>query len=1273
MRKITILLASLLLCIQINLNAQWIPLNSGGSQNFTSIDFVNDTIGYVGGQGIINPTLIKTIDGGTTWSNIAPNIIGNVSCVNFLTATKGFILTDVSGSYLMSTNDGGTTWNAVSGITGCGSGAKIYFKDSNNGYLYDDCLAGVYYTTDGGVTWNVHPVLTYEIQNIFFSSTNIGYASDGNNQIYKTTDGGTTWNLLTKATSKNISSLYFISDTEGYGVGYNFVVATYDGGNTWTLVNDNVGGSSITYVGGKSYIDAQYISGDNWATFKYILDNNYTGTSPVASFPSSNYGYAAGSNGALYKLNLSSFSGAYISRNSLNYIGAGGSKTLGISSTNNWTAVPSNSWVSVSPSSGTGNVSLTITTSSNSSIPRAGWVNIISGTDTAQIGIAQSSDLGNNWVGVDADINQNLNAINFVDDNIGYVGGDGIINPTMLKTTDGGATWVNLAPPIIANIDDIEFTSATKGWITTNDNNSPLWTTADGGTTWNPVSSVATGCNGINSLYFKNINEGYVLGCLGIYYTIDGGVTWNTHPDLNNIFVTAINFSSASVGYIADQSGYIYKTTNGGTNWSFLSKAASQRIQSFYFTSDTQGYALGTNFVLATSDGGVTWSIVNDQLVGKKIFNIGGVSYIDAQYRSIDNWTTFQDLTGPVSGFVTSYPSANYGYAAGIGGAIFKLNLPSVTNTLFISTETLTYVGSGGSRTVNLSATGNWTASTLDNRFTVSPASGNGNAVLTVTASPNNTALYDTASITISSGGNSAIIILNQSTDAGADWIGLDVNIVKGMSFNAISFPSDNIGYAGGSGILKPTLIKTIDGGNSWVDIAPPIIGNVSEVKFTSLTTGFIVTDDSNNVLMKTVDGGANWTTVTGAPMVNTGTPCGKLYFKNASEGFLYNLCGSNIDTYYTNDGGNTWNIYSVLSFYASNIFFSSPNVGYATDDNYNLYTTIDGGTTWNMVTQISSQQISDIYFITDTEGYAIGNNFVLYTNNGGNSWSILNSSVGGNNFFNVGGTLFLDGSYASKDNWSTYQSLIGLTPYENHACYPSINYGYSVDYLGEIYKLNLNNVTGTPTPTVSASNLNFTNITSSSFTVNWTNGDGASQLVLIKQGSSVDSAPLNMNTYLADSIFGAGAEIGNGNYVLYNGSGNSVNVSGLNSNTNYFVAIYEQNGTGNTTNYLTYSALTGSQLTPGISTNILNASLGERIKILPNPTSGIAEIDFADFSNISEIKIVNTLGILVKVIPVAPSTTSVIIDNSLEKNGVYYLYFKTTNDEQFTRKLIKY
>ncbi|WP_225035070.1 T9SS type A sorting domain-containing protein [Winogradskyella sp. SM1960] len=111
--------------------------------------------------------------------------------------------------------------------------------------------------------------------------------------------------------------------------------------------------------------------------------------------------------------------------------------------------------------------------------------------------------------------------------------------------------------------------------------------------------------------------------------------------------------------------------------------------------------------------------------------------------------------------------------------------------------------------------------------------------------------------------------------------------------------------------------------------------------------------------------------------------------------------------------------------------------------------------------------------------------------------------------------------------------------------------------------------------PTSQASTYNTTALGTTSATLNWTHGDGEEVLVVVKEGSAVDTDPEVGTTYTGNTTFTSGDPIGTGNYAVYSGSTTeTVSITGLSEATTYHVAIYEYNTTD--TCYLT-PALTGS------------------------------------------------------------------------------------------------
>jgi len=186
--------------------------------------------------------------------------------------------------------------------------------------------------------------------------------------------------------------------------------------------------------------------------------------------------------------------------------------------------------------------------------------------------------------------------------------------------------------------------------------------------------------------------------------------------------------------------------------------------------------------------------------------------------------------------------------------------------------------------------------------------------------------------------------------------------------------------------------------------------------------------------------------------------------------------------------------------------------------------------------------------------------------------------------------------------------SLSGLTEgsliyYRGYAT-NSVGTGYSAD--GILYT-EPNQPTG----------ISFSNLNSSSMTVNWTSGstgNASNVIVVMKAGSAITSAyPYDNATYTANAAFGSGSQVypgTGGAYVVYKGNGNSVNVTGLSANTTYYVSIFAYSvGAPGSENYNIFSPTSGSQTavtlsTPTLTTPTASSVAGSTATLGANLTS---------------------------------------------------------------------
>ncbi len=216
----------------INTSSSWFYLKrylpvSVRERDFNGIYFINSKEGYVaGGQDDTIQTILKTTDGGTTWS-IQRDIPGHwLTSVCFVSATTGLAVG--KGGTVLRTTNGGANWNIVSipGTVSARDFNKVYFKNSLVGFIVGgdelNIKQTILKTTDGGNTWNVSADLDgQEILNgIGFKDAQNGFVVGNKGVIKATTDGGDTWSTFAlpdsiNDTIRNLRTVHFFNSYTG--------------------------------------------------------------------------------------------------------------------------------------------------------------------------------------------------------------------------------------------------------------------------------------------------------------------------------------------------------------------------------------------------------------------------------------------------------------------------------------------------------------------------------------------------------------------------------------------------------------------------------------------------------------------------------------------------------------------------------------------------------------------------------------------------------------------------------------------------------------------------------------------------------------------------------------------------------------------------------------------------------------------------------------------------------------------------------------------------
>ncbi|MCF8298273.1 MAG: T9SS type A sorting domain-containing protein [Saprospiraceae bacterium] len=224
--------------------------------------------------------------------------------------------------------------------------------------------------------------------------------------------------------------------------------------------------------------------------------------------------------------------------------------------------------------------------------------------------IYKTTNGGDNWTFQYSGVTNNLNGVFFVSSQKGYVVGDA---GKILVTTNGGTNWsiTTLTTPFA--LEDVYFNNPDSGIIVGNYNNGGYFiVTFNGGTSWNQDGPVPG--TEFRSVQQTNdttaVTVGYMSGSstavigkitLNTTYTIKGNLGGN---QFNNV-----HFPSTT-GYVCGNTGIMFKSTNSGDSWSYLtgtSGLGSNNIYSIYFVNDTIGFAGSAGKIFRTINGASSW------------------------------------------------------------------------------------------------------------------------------------------------------------------------------------------------------------------------------------------------------------------------------------------------------------------------------------------------------------------------------------------------------------------------------------------------------------------------------------------------------------------------------------------------------------------------------------------------------------------------------------------------------------------------------------------
>ena len=233
-----------------------------------------------------------------------------------------------------------------------------------------------------------------------------------------------------------------------------------------------------------------------------------------------------------------------------------------------------------------------------------------------------------------ATANKDLNTVFFLDEKRGWVGGD---EGFLSRTDDGGRSWVQQVVETSDGINDIYFRDKEDGFLIAGNT---VFITKDKGSRWTEVRKfLPSEFDGADvelySVRFTSKKKGWIVGSISkrnrvvdsiLLYTENAGETWQRRRAPSRLELIHIEFVNEKRGWIVGAAGTILATDDAGETWIKQNAGLTSTIYHVDFRNDKKGIAVGERgTILRTIDGGQTWTPVSAK-TNSTLLNVDFVS-----------------------------------------------------------------------------------------------------------------------------------------------------------------------------------------------------------------------------------------------------------------------------------------------------------------------------------------------------------------------------------------------------------------------------------------------------------------------------------------------------------------------------------------------------------------------------------------------------------------------------------------------------------------------
>ncbi|KMQ64229.1 photosystem II stability/assembly factor-like protein [Chryseobacterium sp. FH2] len=200
------------------------------------LDCVGTSTVYGCGAWFSPAYIIKSTDSGNTWQYIDMSAYANALVeITFINENVGFVSgNDENGGVVLKTINGGTTWTKIYNSNIQNEYVwKMQFLDNNKIFCSIESEAPhtgkLLKSLDGGFTWETKDFPDTYVQAVGFTSETHGWMGGHNTGFYETNDGGNTW--TDTGIGGSLNRIFFVNNNLAFAAGT----------NVYKMTNGNLG------------------------------------------------------------------------------------------------------------------------------------------------------------------------------------------------------------------------------------------------------------------------------------------------------------------------------------------------------------------------------------------------------------------------------------------------------------------------------------------------------------------------------------------------------------------------------------------------------------------------------------------------------------------------------------------------------------------------------------------------------------------------------------------------------------------------------------------------------------------------------------------------------------------------------------------------------------------------------------------------------------------------------------------------------------------------